>query len=230
MTASAKRSGTRVGVVILAAGKAARMGAPKLLLPWGKTTVLGHVVGQWRGLGAKQVAVVCARGDTGIAAEMRRLGARAALRILNPAPDRGMFSSVRCAARWRGWLPGLTHWAIVLGDQPLVRADTLRELLAFSAARPEMICQPAHAGHGRHPVVLPRAALRALARSESPTLKAFLQARASDVAWFAADDPGLELDIDRPEDYARALELARNEELNPRNIPVNNSGNQYEPR
>ena len=37
----------RVGVVILAAGRSRRMGKPKLLLPWGETSVLGHLIRQW---------------------------------------------------------------------------------------------------------------------------------------------------------------------------------------
>ena len=113
--------GRAVGVVILAAGRSRRMGRPKLLLPWAKTTVLGHLLGQWQTFGAKQVAVVCAVGDQAIQGELDRLGFPAANRIFNPAPDRGMFSSVQCAAQWAGWQQGLTHWAIVLGDQPLVR-------------------------------------------------------------------------------------------------------------
>jgi CTP:molybdopterin cytidylyltransferase MocA len=36
------------------------MGRPKLLLPWGGSTVLGHLVTTWRELGAAQIAVVTA--------------------------------------------------------------------------------------------------------------------------------------------------------------------------
>src|SRR5438874_1514761 len=39
------------GVIILAAGRSRRMGRPKMLLPWGNTTVLGHLVAQWQALG-----------------------------------------------------------------------------------------------------------------------------------------------------------------------------------
>ena len=62
---SAERSFS-VGVVILAAGRSARMGRPKLLLPWGETSVLGHLIKQWQALGARQIAVVCAPGDQAI--------------------------------------------------------------------------------------------------------------------------------------------------------------------
>jgi molybdenum cofactor cytidylyltransferase len=219
-----------VAAVILAAGKSSRMGRPKLLLPWMGTSVLGHLLQQWQALGAPQVGVVCAVGDDPILRELQRLGFPSANLIYNPSPDRGMFSSIQCAARWAGWQAGLTHWAIMLGDQPLVRDQTLRDLLAFSAARPEMICQPLHGGHACHPVVLPRAAFRALADAAGPTLKTFLHRRAGEVAGCPAEDPGLELDLDRPEDYARALGLAQKEELNPSTIPANNSGTKYESR
>jgi len=197
-----------VGVVILAAGRSARMGRPKLLLPWGETSVLGHLIGQWRALGAKQVAVVCAPGDRAIQAELDRLGFAEKDRIINPTPERGMFSSIQCAAQWPGWQAALTHWAIVLGDQPHLRPQTLRQVLDFSAAHPTKVCQPARRGHGRHPVLLPKTVLRQLAGSTAATLKEFLVARSREASLCEVDDPGMEVDIDRPEDYDKAVALA----------------------
>jgi molybdenum cofactor cytidylyltransferase len=205
---SAKRA-FALGVVILAAGRSARMGRPKLLLPWGRTSVLGHLTRQWQDLGASQIAVVCSPGNRAVQAEMDRLGFLARDRIINPAPDRGMFSSIQSAARWSGWQADLTHWAIVLGDQPHLQPHTLREVLDFSAAHPARICQPARRGHGRHPVVLPRSVFRQLAGSTAKTLKGFLARRFRQLALSELEDPGLDLDIDRPEDYRRAVLLAR---------------------
>lgn len=198
------------------------MGKPKLLLPWGNSTVLGHLLLQWHALATRQIAVVCAAGDQAIQAELDRLGFPTVHRICNPAPERGMWSSIQCAVQWPGWEQKLTHWAIVLGDQPLVRTTTLRRLLEFSTARPERICQPARGGHGRHPVVLPQGAFLALANSTAVSLQEFLQTRAKQIALWPADDPGLDLDIDRPEDYEDALKLAMKQELNRGTIPVNN--------
>jgi molybdenum cofactor cytidylyltransferase len=196
-----------VGVIILAAGRSARMGKPKLLLPWGKTSVLGYLIEEWRALHVKQIAVVCATGDLAIQAEMDRLGFPAQDRIINPNPQRGMFSSIQCAAQWPGWQPALTHWAIVLGDQPHLRPQTLRRVLEFSAAQPGRVCQPARQGHGRHPVLLPKAVFQQLAPTTAATLKEFLAAEAAQVALCEMDDPGLDVDIDRPEDYEKALLL-----------------------
>jgi molybdenum cofactor cytidylyltransferase len=195
-------------VIILAAGRSARMGKPKLLLPWGDTSVLGHLIEEWRALHAKQIAVVCAPVDQAIQAELDRLGFEEKNQVINPAPERGMFSSIQCAAQWPGWQAGLTHWAIVLGDQPHLQRQTLRQVLDFSAAQPGSVCQPSRHGHGRHPALLPQAVFRQVAGSTAATLKEFLGVRPRPVALCELNDPGLDLDIDRPEDYRKALELA----------------------
>jgi len=184
------------------------MGKPKLLLPWGGSSVLGHLIEQWQALGAKQITVVCASANQAIQAELDRLGFPVEHRIYNPAPERGMFSSIQCAARWAGWQAALTHWAIVLGDQPHLQLETLRRVLDCSAAQPAQVCQPARRGHACHPVLLPKTAFRQLARSTAETLKEFLAVQSRQAAFCEVDDPGLELDIDRPEDYDKAVELA----------------------
>jgi molybdenum cofactor cytidylyltransferase len=181
------------------------MGKPKLLLPWGGTSVLGHLIEQWEALRAKQVAVVCAARNQPVQAELDRLGFPAQNRIVNPAPEHGMFSSIRCAAQWPGWRPDLTHWAIVLGDQPHLKQQTLLRVLDFTAAHPARVCQPAHRGHGRHPVLLPKTVFRRIANSKATTLKEFLTANPRELAHCELDDPGLDLDIDRPEDYEKAV-------------------------
>jgi molybdenum cofactor cytidylyltransferase len=194
------------GVVILAAGASRRMGRPKLLLPWGATSVLGHLVDQWGGLAA-QLTVVCAAHDGTLHGELERLGVTVGGRILNPDPERGMFSSIQCAARWRGWNPELNHWVIALGDQPHVMSATLRRLLDSAAANPERVCQPARQGRARHPVVLPRPEFEALGFSTAASLKDFLLARSPGPLLCECDDPGLDFDLDEPADYERALRL-----------------------
>ncbi len=184
------------------------MGKPKLLLPWGETSMLGHVIRQWQALEATQISVVCAAGDRALEAELDRQNFPAEDRIHNPAPERGMFSSIQCAAQWRGWRAALTHWAIVLGDQPQVRRQTLRQLLDFSAAHPASVCQPARRGHGRHPVLLPKTAFGQVAGATAATLKDFLAAGPQHIACCQLDDPGLDLDIDQPEDYTQALRVS----------------------
>jgi molybdenum cofactor cytidylyltransferase len=193
-----------LGVIILAAGASERMGRPKLLLPWGATTVLGHVIELWTTLHAAQIAVVQASDDLGISSELDRLEVPLENRILNTNSAEGMFSSILCAASWDGWKPVLTHWAVILGDQPHLRPASLLSLLDFTKANPERIVQPSCAGRPRHPVLLPRSEFQALGAAKEPTLKSFLQNRSSTVQLFPSDDPGLNFDIDTPADYESA--------------------------
>ena len=194
-----------LGAALLAAGRSTRMGRPKLLLPWGRTTILGHLLKQWQELGARQAGVVCVESDAELQAELDRLGFPRQNRIYNPAPERGMFSSIQCASRWPGWQAGLTHWAIVLGDQPHLRVGILQTLLSFAAEHPQQVCLPLQGGHRRHPVILPRPAFQQLGASNVSDLKAFLES--PELALCPLNDPALALDIDRPGDYEKALAL-----------------------
>ena len=195
-------------VIILAAGASRRMGSPKLLLPWGGTTVLGHLIRQWQKLKVGQVGVVCSVQAPGIHDELDSLRFPEANRIINPEPERGMLSSIRCAAAWRGWRKEITHWIITLGDQPHLQEKTLRALLRFGSAHPDNICQPMRKGRPRHPVLLPEKAFVALRNSPAGNLKEFLQSRQNEKAGFESDDAGLDFDMDEPADYERAMSVA----------------------
>ena len=193
----------QLGIVILGAGASARMGRPKLLLPWHNTTVIGELLMQWREIGAAQIVIVLRTNDIELAAELHRLNFPQTDRIENPQPERGMFSSIVCAAHWNGWWQEISHWAIVLGDQPHLRPATLRQLLEFSAQNREAICQPTFGGRTRHPVVLPRQAFVELKNTGATTLKEFLNLTTVPRVQCAVDDNGLSLDMDTPEDYKR---------------------------
>jgi molybdenum cofactor cytidylyltransferase len=197
------KTAPQLGVVILGAGASARMGRPKLLLPWRDTTVIGTILRQWRELGAAQVAVVHRPNDAPLAAELDRLDFPANDRIENPQPERGMFSSIVCAANWPGWKKEIASWAIALGDQPHLNSDTLRQLLAFHSAHADAICQPEFDGHTRHPVILPRATFAELKNSRATTLKDFLKLVPLPRVQCSVSDVGMSLDMDTPEDYKR---------------------------
>lgn len=192
-------------VILLAAGASSRMGRPKLLLPWGDTTVIGHLVQTWRHLGSRQTAVVIRPDDEPLIEELDRLGVREGNRIKNPDAARGMFSSIRCAAQWTGWQPDIASFVISLGDQPQVPTPVLHALLEFHWQHPGRLCQPSYRGRRRHPVVLPRAEWARLGTTSAATLKDFLDALP--VLECPINDARLALDLDTPEDYKRLIVL-----------------------
>jgi len=194
-------------VVILGAGRSTRIGRPKLLLPWGRTTVLNHLTHQWADAGAKQIALVRAAEDEAL--DKERLRAEASTdSIINPAPERGMFSSIQCAAQWTAWNTTITHWVIALGDQPHLRSDTLKRLVETVQKEPRAVWQPARNGRPRHPVVLPKSAFERLGTFGASDLKEFLNSAPETRRTVEMNDEGLDLDIDTPEDYERAKQIA----------------------
>jgi molybdenum cofactor cytidylyltransferase len=162
--------------------------------------VLAHTLAVWRALGAADLAVVLSV-DSPLASELERGTAQ----IVNPRPELGMFESIRCAARWAALGSQATHFALVLGDQPHLHRNTLESLLTFAAMHSDDICQPSRNGRGRHPVILPRHIFVSLDTSGAQHLKDFMLSRGATPARVEIDDPGLDLDLDTPEDYKRAL-------------------------
>jgi molybdenum cofactor cytidylyltransferase len=194
-----------LGVIILGAGASSRMGRAKLLLPWGDTTVIGQIIRQWRELGAGQITVVLRPNDTALNTELNFLNLPKSDRIENPQPERGMFSSVLCAANWGGWKEEITSRAIALGDQPHLRLEMLQGLLLFHSDHPDAVCLPEFGGHGRHPVLLPPKAFEALRHTKANTLKDFLKLIPCPTVQYPTNDIGLSLDVDTPEDYKEVL-------------------------
>lgn len=193
------------GVIILAAGRSRRMGRCKMLLPWGSFTVLGWLIEQWEKLGVRQIVVVCSSDEHRIQEELDRLCFPEECRIFNPAPEKGMFSSIQCAVAWKGWREDITHWIISLGDQPQVHRATMQALLRFAEVSYDKICQPTRLGRRKHPVVIPKHIFCEMKRSTTTTLKHFLDQYPNDLSGFESGDVGLDLDMDTPDDYEKAI-------------------------
>lgn len=198
-----------MGVIILGAGASSRMGRAKLLLPWNNTTIVGHIICQWRELGALQVSVVQRDNDLALSVELDRLNVPQSDRIINPQPERGMFSSVLCAANWNGWKRKIARFAIALGDQPQLRLEMLRRLLKCHSEYADAVCQPSFQGRPRHPVLLPRAIFKELKHTNAETLKDFLKHIPRPSVQYPVNDAALSLDLDTPEDYIKAVTQSR---------------------
>ena len=192
-----------LGVIILGAGASSRMGQPKLLLPWQDTTIIGHLISQWQKIGATQIAIVVRPNDELLFAELERLNFPTHNCIQNPQPERGMFSSIVCAANWNGWNKEISHFAIALGDQPHLQMKTLQTLLKFVLQNPQNICQPMCGDKTGHPVILPREIFDELQKTRAETLKDFLKHFSEHRVQCVINDFGVTLDLDTPEDYKR---------------------------
>lgn len=146
----------RVTAVVLAAGASQRMGAVnKLLLPWGQTTVLGQVLAQVRETAVYDILVV-----TGYEAEIVTQAVQAAagdsistLHNLHFAVGE-MLSSLQTAVRQLP--PHIAAVLVVLGDQPLVTAAMIEQMLsAYWQGKGDLIA-PSYQGQRGNPVLIGR--------------------------------------------------------------------------
>lgn len=144
--------------MLLAAGHARRFGGAKLLASLHGRPVLAHVLdtlGRARAAGIVAGGrIVVAAGDAGVAELATSAGLET---IVNPAPDQGLSSSLRCGLAALGSDTGAA--VILLGDQPLVRLEVVRALVdAWREGRGNVV-RPRYAeapGEPGHPVLLDR--------------------------------------------------------------------------
>ena len=213
--------------VVPAAGASRRMGRPKLLLPWseggtgegdtgegdtgGADTVLGSLLAALRAGGAGRVALVLAPTEAssrGRAAE--ELAAWAAdfpdvTLAENPAPERGMLSSILAGLDALGGAGALAASATPLlvtpADLPALRASTVASV-ASALANGAPLAVPTHRGRRGHPLGIAPALLPEIPRLDlDQGLRQLLERHPGELVEVPVDDPGAVRDVDTPRQY-----------------------------
>jgi molybdenum cofactor cytidylyltransferase len=109
----------RIAAVVLAAGSSTRFGSPKQLARIGERTMLEAVIQIARDAGLAPVIAVVPPG-LAVAADV--------VPVVNTDPDAGLSRSLRLGI---GAVPAELEAAVVLlGDQPTLRLETIRSVLA----------------------------------------------------------------------------------------------------
>ncbi len=182
----------RIGAVVLAAGAGTRLGGvAKALLPVGADHFLGRVLATAAAAGvapADAIVVVAPPFADAVAAAA---GARGATVVHNPAPARGMASSVALGfAALPSAIAAAFLWPV---DHPWVTAATLRALIARGGG------VPTYRGRRGHPPLVARALIDALAAAATHPdgARGVLRGR---LAAVEVDDPGVARDVDVPAD------------------------------
>ncbi len=158
---------TGITAVVLAAGTGSRFGGRKLLAPLGGRPILQHVLDALADAGLVEIVVVL--GDDSSAIETA-IDWRSERRVVNPEPAAGLAGSLHIGMDAVD--PGAAAALIVLGDQPLLSAATIRSLIAaLPSSDPDVPLGPEGTGapsilvpryasdRGRNPVLVSRAAL-----------------------------------------------------------------------
>jgi molybdenum cofactor cytidylyltransferase len=194
----------RLFAIVPAAGHSRRMGRPKLLLPLGTGTIISRMLTVLRRPEISETLVVIRPDDEPLRAAVSACGAT----VLQPAfPPPEMRQSVEFALREieRRYAPQENDaWLLVPADHPLLDAAVLDELLVAWRASPGKIVVPVHQGRRGHPTVFPYSlAAEVFELPADQGLNRLLQIHAADIVQIEVASPGVVIDLDTPEDYAR---------------------------
>lgn len=140
-----QKSAGRIGCVIMASGMGSRFGGNKLLAPFRGQPLISRILDATQGCFTRRVVVT--RYDE-IAALCAARGIEC---VLHDLPSRS--DTVRLGLEALG---DVTHCMFCPGDMPLLRRETVQQLLASAMDAPEAICRPAWDGQPGAPVVFPQ--------------------------------------------------------------------------
>lgn len=176
------------------------MGRPKLLLPWGESTILEQVLEVWRTAGVDRRIVVVHPADRELAALAAQAGAEVVVPAL-PPPD--MKASVQAAlVHLAAQANDQDVWLLAPADMPTLRPDVIDLLLQTARQSAGTILVPSVNGRRGHPVLFrwPMAAAVARLAGDQGVNELLRQFPVTEVP---SQDKAILADVDTPEDYRR---------------------------
>jgi molybdenum cofactor cytidylyltransferase len=142
-----------IAALVLAAGGSSRLGAPKQLLRWGDTTLLGHIVDALRELPFDEIFVVIGSSGDQILDQVDMTGVTV---IENPEWEEGMASSLRVGLDAVLRLSRAEAVGIFLGDQPEISEDVVNGLLEARRSTKRQAIVPKYRYVWGNPVLVER--------------------------------------------------------------------------
>jgi molybdenum cofactor cytidylyltransferase len=185
--------------LLLAAGRATRVGSDKLLAPLPLATLdmpAGTPLGEAAARRLAQVlptSVAVVRRDV---PTLRALFVRSGLRVVEcTEADAGMGASLACGVRATN---GADAWVVALADMPWIAPTTIRHVVHALQHGADIVA-PVHRGNRGHPVGFARRHFAALAALTGDAgARELLHSEADAVTLIDVDDPGIVRDVDTP--------------------------------
>lgn len=181
--------------IILAAGASARMGSPKALLIYEGRTFLDRMLDAFLPA-CDSVAVITAPDAEQIRAACE---ARGVAVVTNPAPERGMLTSLQCALTAKD----ADGYLFTPVDYPAMQPQTVAAIVAAFRREPHPVTVPLYSNCHGHPVCISREVARdILALPPEASARDAIHVRATGTLYLPLNDPGILRDVDTPADYA----------------------------
>ncbi len=186
--------------LILVAGLSTRMGTPKMILPWGTSTVIAQVVRNHLAAGVQSVTVVTGAVRDQVMSALTGLPVQ---EVFNPSFEDGeMLHSVQIGLRS---LPSAYNACLLaLGDQPQILPEVIASVIEAYRRSAAHLIVPSYQMRRAHPWLIHRALWDEILQLTPPhTLRSFLASHQEEIQYVNVDSPEILLDMDTPEDYQR---------------------------
>lgn len=189
-----------IAAVVLAAGQSKRMEQPKMVLPWGETTVIGQVIFTLRRAGLDEILVVTGGARPEVESAVQGMAVRT---LFNRC-----FAEGEMTLSLQLGLSSLNESVeaalVVLGDQPQIEGGVARAVItAFQKQRAPLIV-PSYQMRRGHPWLAARPLWPEILALQPPvTLRDFLNAHNGQIYYLPVETESILQDLDTPEEYRR---------------------------
>lgn len=189
-----------ISAIVLAAGQSTRMGADKMLLPWGATTVIDNVIATLQEAGVGDIHVVTGGTDLKV---RKALSGRDVSYIVNPDYQNGeMLNSIQTGLRSLG--ENTEAILVVLGDQPHIEVQIIQIICERYLATRHAIIVPSYRMHRGHPWLVSKAYWNEILELKPPlTLNDFLNNHSEEIEYVIVNTPSILQDLDTRKDYLK---------------------------
>ena len=190
----------QIAAIVLAAGLSTRMGVQKLLLPWGKSTVINTVIEAINSAGINTIIVVTGKDKV----EITNLLIDRPVKIVynNRYHENNMTLSLQKGLK--GLPSNISGALIVLGDQPQISPKVITTITDYYHQSNARILIPKYKGKKGHPWLLDHTLWEEILENEHPPFMRDFQNKHKDqIEYIEVDSETILMDIDTPEDYER---------------------------
>ncbi|MDD4987088.1 MAG: molybdenum cofactor cytidylyltransferase [Dehalococcoidales bacterium] len=190
-----------VSAVLLAAGESSRMGEPKQLLPFGRSTFVERAVDTLLNSAVAEVIVVVGHQAEAV---VERISSKPVKIVRNPDYRQGMITSIIAGLRLVA--PEARAVMIAFIDQPLLNSRTIDNLIRGFLSEDKGIAIPTCQGIRGHPVIFATKYIQELMIVKGDIGgRQIIDSHPEDVLEVDVASEGIIVDIDNRDDYRHYL-------------------------
>ncbi|MEN6324860.1 MAG: nucleotidyltransferase family protein [Syntrophomonas sp.] len=191
-----------ISAIILAAGTSARMGRPKLLLPFRGVSLIRSVTLNVLASAVDEVLVVSGYRAAAVNSEIEDLPVRI---VYNPNYLQGQGTTLAAGARQVN--PASECFLVFMGDQPLIDAAIINRLIKEYRQSNCFALRPEYRGQPGHPVLFHGSLLEPLKTlGEDEGARKILARLGNRVVNLPVSNQEVIIDVDTPEAYLNLIQ------------------------